>query len=270
MTAELSKGGLLFSDKLLCTTRLGEGLLSNGLLKREPMLNSYKAIADFSNMARLSKIPCYAYATSAVRDAKNRNEFLELLSPLNISVEVLSGEDEGRYAFLAANEGTGTLIDIGGASSQIVTELASKSFPIGCVRAKDFCPIDDFNSARLSLFRWFDEVYKLSYSLEPPFTGVGGTITTLGALIQGQTEFDGDRFLNFSFTAAELDSVLIDLHSMGSRRKDHPLLKRRHDVILYGGLILAYLLERYKIPSLRPSTSDGMEGYAYKLFNSAR
>lgn len=267
MSARVGDSHVAFSHKLLCTTRLGEGLLKTGRLQEQNMLASYQAILHFKQLAKEENLPVFAYATSAVRDAENRNEFLTLLSPLKIDVNILSGADEGRFAFKAIVDTSKALIDIGGASSQLVTQQHSKSFPVGCVRAKDYCAMDDFFKARDALFSWFSSVYSLDYTLPAEAFGVGGTITTLGALLMKQREFDSVALNSFSFTLPMLEELLYQLFEMGDARKQHPLLKRRHDVIIYGGLILSYIMERFSISLIRPSSSDGMEGYALHLLD---
>lgn len=263
MIARRTKSGVCFSDKLRSTTRLASGLLTDGYLKAEPMLQSVQSIAYFCSLAAKENCPVFAYATSAVRDAKNRDEFLSLLESLNLPISVISGSDEGRFAYIAACKDGGSLIDIGGGSTQLVTRDNSVSFPIGCVRAKEYCQgIDDFDACKHRLFNWFSTVYKTDFPLPSPVVGVGGTITTLGALLQDQKEYSSSMFDGFFFSQSELALLLRHLFDMGENRKHHPLLQKRHDVIIPGGMIVLYLMQAYELPSLSPSDIDGIEGFA--------
>lgn len=261
-TAQSTKHGVSFSDKLRCTTRLATGLVQSGLLQAEPIINSYRAISGFCELARADGLPVYAYATSAVRDAKNRDEFLSLIKPLGMNVSVLSGPEEGHYAYLAACPNGGSLIDIGGGSTQLVTQDSAKSFPVGCVRARDYCPAKEYLQMKDKLFAWFSSIFDRNTPLPAPIVGVGGTISTLGALLLGQKSYDGTMFGNFSFSAEMLDELLNNLCVMGDNIKDNPLLVKRHDVIIQGGLIVLYLMNTFDIASIRPSEVDGMEGFA--------
>lgn len=260
--------GTAFSQKKLITTRLASGQAADGTLNAKRLIDTISAIRYFAEEARSKEFPILAYATSAVRESRNRTEFLSLASDVaGVDVRILSGEEEGRFAHLGATGGNGTLIDIGGGSFQIVTEHTSVSFPIGCVRAKDRCPSDDPELLRAQLFPWMDSVCTLPRTIPFPVTGVGGTVTTLGALLLDQTEFDGASLCNATVTKATLCDLLHRLFLLGDARKEHPLLKRRHDVILQGGTILSYLMEHLGIDSLHPCNRDGMEGIAEDALN---
>lgn len=127
--------------KLVITTRLGSGLAQTGRLDEERMEKSISVISALASNARHSGYIPFAYATSAVRDASNKAEFVNRLKQkCGITVDVLSGEREAQYAFEAAcnsSDGCSALIDIGGASMQIAEAKSKVSYPIGCVRGKD-------------------------------------------------------------------------------------------------------------------------------------
>jgi len=104
---------------------------------------------------------------------------------------------------------------------------------------------------------------------EPPL-GVGGTITTLALLNDGKTEFTpwtGETPLEF----LDLCACLQSLDSRGgAERAKIPLLKDRYDVILHGGVILLYLLERLHAARVMATLSDGLDGYAAYLLETLR
>lgn len=114
--------------KLVITTRLGSGLAQTGRLDEERMEKSISVISALASNARHSGYIPFAYATSAVRDASNKAEFVNRLKQkCGITVDVLSGEREAQYAFEAAcnsSDGCSALIDIGGASMQIAEAKA--------------------------------------------------------------------------------------------------------------------------------------------------
>lgn len=252
--------------KLTSTTRLGKGLDATGNLAPEPMAATVEACRRFCDMAEAAHAPVYAYATSAVRDAKNRQDLLDALKQAcpELSVFLLSGEEEGRLAFSGAMGGTeGTLLDIGGGSAQVVTPNWAVSFPTGCVRARDICPEDALPRMRDVIYTWLNGRVALPDAVSAPFRGVGGTITTLGALLLGQSQYDGSRLKELRITPELLNSLLLRLSALGDEgRARMPLLIRRHDVILQGGLILAWFMERLSIKVLTPTDRDGMEGFA--------
>ena len=252
--------------KATCTTRLGKGLDETGCLSADSMLATLDACRRFCDAAENDAVPVYAYATSAVRDAGNRREFLDSLKAIcpELGIHLLSGELEGRLAYRGAMDGaSGTLLDIGGGSVQVVTDEWSASFPTGCVRAKDICPEDSLSRMRDSIYTWLNRRISFPGQVCSPFRGVGGTITTLAALLLRQENYDPARLPDLLVTPQLLNSLLLHLSSMGdAERAKMPLLQRRHDVIIQGGLILAWLMERLSIKSLTPTDRDGMEGFA--------
>ena len=249
--------------KELATARLGQGLLETGKLQEASMNRAVEAVANFYNKAQSLGLCAYAYATSAVRDAANQNEFLSRLHAIcPVPVEVLNGEAEGRLAYLGAG-GHGTLLDIGGGSAQIVTVSGSTSQPTGCVRARDLCPQEKPEEMYKILSPWLEEYWGDFPVVPAPCFGAGGTITTLGALLAGQTAFDGQKLAPITLDA--LISVLDVLHFHLQRGNAPVLLGQRKDVILQGGCILRFFMEKLSLPCLQPIDRDGLEGYAAYL-----
>lgn len=256
--------------KDICTTRLGKGLDKTGYLSREAMEATLIACRRFCDRAEAAGSPVFAYATSAVRDAQNRQELLDVLKDVcpDIQVFLLSGEEEGRLAYAGAMGGqAGTLLDIGGGSAQAVTPHWAVSFPTGCVRAQDLCPEDALPRMRDVIYTWLNDRVTLPGPASAPFVGVGGTITTLGALLLQQSRYDGSQLSTLRLTPELLNALLVRLSALGDeRRSQMPLLVRRHDVILQGGLILSWFMEALHIKSLTPTDRGGMEGFAGWLY----
>ncbi len=272
-------------NKHVFTTRLAEGLAETGELSQPRILQSLLVIrsvhAEFAAQGFFS----YAYATSAVRDASNGREFITSVEEIigKGHARILSGEEEAAFAQQGADpEGTHTIIDIGGGSTQIVRAHSRESWPIGCVRAKDLAPFDDLvmisNALNPILSGIFgsQEIHSRSdipsipvdkRRIETDLIGVGGTITTLALLCEGTDHFipwqNEKRIELFALRA-----VLNALDAMGdTEREKVPLLKDRHDVILHGGVILQFLMERLNHTSIGATLSDGLDGYAYHLFH---
>jgi len=256
--------------KEICTTRLGKGLDKTGRLSPVSMAETVKACRLFCDKAQAADARAYAYATSAVRDAVNRQELLDAVKAAcpEMQVFLLSGEEEGRLAYEGAMGGqVGTLLDIGGGSAQVVTPTWSVSFPTGCVRAQDLCPEDALERMRDVIYTWLSGRVSLPGSASAPFVGVGGTITTLGALLLQQERYDGSQLSTLRITPELLNALLQRLSALGDeKRAQMPLLIRRHDVILQGGLILSWFMENLSIKALTPTDRGGMEGFVGWLF----
>ena len=133
--------------KALNTTRLGEGLADKPFLKAEAIERSAKAVCDFYAKALAEGAEkVFAFATAAVRTAENRALFLDKVEEdCGLRIEVISGEEEAEIGILGAlGNADGGVIDIGGASTEIVIKnagemLYKKSVNIGVVRLKDRC-----------------------------------------------------------------------------------------------------------------------------------
>ena len=256
--------------KDICITRLGKGLDKTGRLSPVPMADTVAACRRFCDKAEAAGSPVFAYATSAVRDALNRQELLGALKDVcpDMPVFLLTGEEEGRLAYAGAMSGqAGTLLDVGGGSAQAVTPHWAVSFPTGCVRAQDLCSEDALPRMRDVIYTWLNDRVTLPGPASAPFVGVGGTITTLGALLLQQSRYDGSKLSTLRLTPELLNALLIRLSALGDeRRSQMPLLVRRHDVILQGGLILSWFMEALHIKFLTPTDRGGMEGFAGWLY----
>lgn len=249
--------------KQLVTARLGKGLTETGLLSPDSMSAAIEGITAFYTH-HIGLMPVFAYATSAVRDAANKDVFLQRLhAQCPVAVEVLSGELEGKLAYLGIG-GQGSLIDIGGGSAQLVYAKGSVSRPTGCVRAKDICPSLPIEAMKAILYPWLDARWDSFPPVSAPYYGVGGTITSLGAYMAGQTRYDGQALS--PICGDSLDSCMHRLYENIACNAPLPLLGQRREVILQGGVILSYLMERLSIPQLTPLDRDGLEGYAAYLF----
>ena len=271
--------------KRVYTTRLAEGLAESKMLSQARILQSLLVIrsvhAELSSQGFLS----FAYATSATRDAINGQAFITSVEEIIGAghARILTGAEEATFAQQGADpDGGHTIIDIGGGSTQIVHSASRESWPIGCVRAKDLAPFEDLSMITDALYPILSGLFGMptddlsdrsvrsgeKQRASEELLGVGGTITTLALLCEGQTDFipwqGGKRIELFALRA-----VLNTLNSMGdAERARVPLLKDRHDVILHGGVILQYLMERLHSTRIHATLSDGLDGYAMHLFHT--
>ena len=262
MLGAMENGRAVSLGKTLCTTRLARGLDETHRLQPDRMADSLNAIEEFCRKAQSFGVPAYLYATSAVRDAENRDAFLaKIKERTGRDTMVLSGEEEGRLAYHAATSGTGTVFDIGGGSLQVVTPKQAMSFPCGCVRAKERCDASDPEILERELFDWMDRATSVPKSVQPPVYGVGGTISSIGALLAGQLQYDIAHLSDI--TLQSLDDLIRKLSEVPeAERMRHPILLERGDVILQGAMILRYMMVRTHTDLVRPSDRDGMEGIA--------
>jgi len=275
-------------SKHVYTTRLAEGLIDTRRLSQARMMQSLLVIRSVFTEAAEHGYECYAYATSAVRDADNGAFFARETEQIlgEGRCRILTGEEEAAFAQRGADPtGKRTILDIGGGSTQLVRASSRESWPIGCVRAKDLAPFDDLklimDALRPILSSLFGEpqqddrpdaqsveAIRRNQSAAP--LGVGGTITTLALLCEGKSEFthwDGEKSVEFLDLCATLQTLS---NMTGGERAEIPLLKDRHDVILHGGVILLYLMERLHTTRVFATLSDGLDGYGAYLFETLK
>jgi exopolyphosphatase / guanosine-5'-triphosphate,3'-diphosphate pyrophosphatase len=262
-------------------TRLGEGLDADGRIQREPL---DRAIDAFSGMAdeakRLGVRAIAAVGTEGLRQATNADEAIdEVWRRTGVRIKVVSGEDEGRLAYLAVRAGLppadGSVVgfDTGGGSSQfsfgdrdhIVERF---SVPVGAVRFTEAFGLDKAVSAET-----IDEakgaiaadLNRLDGRASPDtLVGMGGAVTNITAVQHGLARYDPDVVQGSVLDVAELDRQ-IDLYrsrDADGRRGIVGLQPKRAEVILAGALVVRTVMD--KLGKDRLTVSD--RGLRHGLF----
>ena len=129
--------------------RLGQGVDENKVFHPDAINRTLLAVKSFKEIIDKNKVDKIRFcATSATRDAANRNLFIDgVRDILNIQVEVIPGEEEAALSFTGAtyqlDQGSGPflVVDIGGGSTEFVygdkKVISAKSVNIGCVRMSE-------------------------------------------------------------------------------------------------------------------------------------
>lgn len=258
--------------KTLNTTRLGEGLAASSRLKPEAIVRTAAAVSQFrARAAEEGASEIRAFATAAVRSSENGKEFTALVESMcGLKVEILSGEKEAEIGILGAlGDRDGSLIDTGGASTEIIvrksgTVIYEKSVNIGVVRLKDRCGADG-----KELFAAASEAAE-EYGNVPfvsPVCAVGGTATTLAAVLLGMREYKPSEITGTVISAQTMGELASRLTGMTAAEiaRLPGVPAGRADVLGGGAVLYSVLMNRLKIPALIVSDSDNLEGYA-KLY----
>ena len=268
----LADGKVLY--KTLETTRLGEGIAFSPVLQSEAQARTAQAIASFVARAEnegAKKI--YAFATAAVREAENRNDFLSLvLNTSGICLEVLSGETEAALGMSGAlKNADGAVLDVGGASTELAVRIGGKtaykkSVPVGVVRLKDVCGRDMariIETCERAAYEFGDAAEKLK-NVNRNVTAIGGTATTLGAIKADLKEYDGNKVTGVFISGEEMGGYAKNLLAMPVEEiEKFPCMpKKRADVIGGGAAWLYVLMRRLDLPFIVISDEDNLEGYA--------
>ena len=256
--------------KSLNTTRLGEGIAQTGCLTCAAVERSALAVAEFYERALQEGAErVFAFATAAVRSAKNRELFLERVKTLcGLNVEVISGEEEAEIGILGAlGNSDGGVVDVGGASTEIVVKkqgslIYKKSLDIGVVRLRDKCGRDK-NALETMALSYAKEYGKLPVDT---LYAIGGTATTLAALKLGLQEYNSELVTGAVITMSEMELLAEKLSALSVEEiAALPCMpKGRADVLSGGAVLLSALMNELNVKKLIVSDRDNLEGYAIK------
>lgn len=260
--------------KEVITTRIGEGLERSGWLRPEAINRTLNCLETFVDiMRRHQASERVAAATSAVREAANREDFLVLAEErTGMHIEVLSGEREGELSYLGAKAGLGlkgspVLVDVGGGSTEVIHQrrgIKTVSIPVGAVRAWEA----DWDKAEVQS-RLAAELPDNLGSKSSPLVLVGGTVTSLVAIKKGLTVYDPAQVQGEKLTLAEITAYhdRFDKLSLDERRALPGLQPERADIIVKGTLILKCLMELMGREEALVSDSDLLDGLIWTLHN---
>ena len=243
--------------------------MADRLLQAQPVARTIAAIERFCGEARASGAETiYAFATSAVRDARNREALLEPVKHLcGVEIDVIPGQIEAELAYMGAAEGRrACVIDIGGASTELVAgEGAVRravSLQVGAVRLKERCGQD--RAAAEALLTELFEAQKAGFSAwnDAPFWGIGGTLTTLAAMQQELKIYDEKRVHGYALTHETVLDWVDKLWDLPVEQRVFPGLKpTRADIIAHGALIAERFLAAFGRAQIVVSTGDNLHGY---------
>ncbi|GAB2930223.1 Ppx/GppA phosphatase family protein [Rhodococcus aerolatus] len=292
LVAEVDASGPLRDlHREMRVVRLGQGVDATGELAPEAVERTRLALVDYAaTIAGLGAERVRMVATSASRDARNRDDFVAVVrETLGVDPEVITGDEEARASFagavgdLDAADGPFVVVDLGGGSTEVVTGGADGvtgafSADVGCVRLTERClPDDPPTAAQVATARGVAEaelgraLAAVDVSGARTWVGVAGTMTTIAALALGLETYDPDRI---HLARVPLDRVLAvcdELVAMPrtARAALGPMHPGRVDVIGGGAVVTAVLCralaERAGITDLVVSEHDILDGIALGL-----
>lgn len=261
-------------------TRLFAGL-QNGALTEQSIRTSVEAVAELAAAARADGAQqLYVFATSAVRDAANGRAFTERAQEAcGAPVEIMTGEEEAVLSYIGASDGGACgVIDIGGGSTEFTLGegeriLGAVSLQMGAVRMNGEEPIRSMSGYRATVERCAamiraDAQALLRYPPRKLWAGVGGTMTTLGAMQKRVPLFDAGACEGMTMTLDEVAGWGRRLaeRSLPERRQIVGLMAHRADIIPSGIAILEASMRCFGIEALRLSAHGNMDGYLKKKF----
>jgi exopolyphosphatase/guanosine-5'-triphosphate,3'-diphosphate pyrophosphatase len=275
--------------------RLGQDVDATGRLAPEALERTRAALADYAATARGAGVErVRMVATSATRDAANRDDFFEMVRrTLGAEAEVISGEEEARLSFTGAvadldpAQGPFVVADVGGGSTEVVLGewdgvraevIAARSVDVGCVRITErYLHSDPPTAAEISAAeRFATETLEQAFAEVPvakarTWVGVAGTVTTLSGVAQRLPEYDPERLHLSRMSGEQVHATAAKLlaSTREQRAADPVMHPGRVDVIGGGALIVRVLAEqlhaRAGIDELLVSEHDILDGIALGL-----
>ncbi|MCB1263350.1 MAG: Ppx/GppA family phosphatase [Mycobacterium sp.] len=296
LIADRAGGRLQDLHREMRIVRLGEGVDATGRFAPQALERTRAAMVDYAELLREHSVrKLRMVATSATRDAANRDEFFAMTATVlgqvvpGAAAEVITGAEEAELSF---NGAVGELdpatapfvvVDLGGGSTEVVLGThdgvqASYSADIGCVRMTERClhsdpPIaDEVGAAREVVRERLGEALRVvPVQRAQTWVGVAGTFTTIAALAHHMTVYDSEAIHLSRVRFADLLDVCDRLISMTREQRAAlgPMHEGRVDVIGGGAIVVqelaAALAQRAGIDELVVSEHDILDGIALSI-----
>jgi exopolyphosphatase/guanosine-5'-triphosphate,3'-diphosphate pyrophosphatase len=285
LVADVDGGGsdapLTTVERLMRITRLGQGVDAARRLHPDAITRTADVLREYGGVIRdLAATRVRATATSAARDAVNREEFFDAAgSALGTRPELLSGDEEAGLSFLGATaelDGGAPylVVDIGGGSTEFVAGTEKPegaiSVDVGCVRiTEQFLHSDPPAAEELSQAVSVVRDHLADVDREVPgaaaartLVGLAGTVTTMAAIELGLPEYDRGPIHHFRLTRAAAEDVFRTLATEpASKRRHNPGLEAgRVDVIVGGALVVVSIMRHWAFDEMLVSEADILDG----------
>ncbi|MER7948986.1 Ppx/GppA phosphatase family protein [Streptomyces sp. NPDC096079] len=278
-------GELIELDRRMTIVRLGQGVDRTGRLAPEALERTFAACRAYAEVIReLGAARVRFVATSASRDAENRQDFVDgVVEILGVEPEVITGDQEAAFSFTGA---TGELhgddrrlvVDIGGGSTEFVVGNkdveAARSVDIGCVRLTerhvrhDPPTAEEADAIRADVRAALDLAAEtVPIDTAETLVGLAGSVTTVAAIALGLPEYDSEKVHHSRITAAQVAEVTERLlASTHDERAAIPVIHPgRVDVIIAGALVLREIVERVGAREVVVSEHDILDGIALSV-----
>jgi exopolyphosphatase / guanosine-5'-triphosphate,3'-diphosphate pyrophosphatase len=286
LIADISNGKFHEVVRDMEIVRLGQGVDQTKSFHPDAIARTLSATEKFSSQIKSKGVEKIRFcATSATRDATNRNIFIDgVREILGVEVEVIPGEEEAALSFMGATKelrqsvAPFLVVDIGGGSTEFViggTEVsAAKSVNIGCVRmserhlnqqppssAQIHAAITDIDLAIAEAAK------AVPITTAQTLVAVAGTATTVAAAALELSSYDRHTIHLSRISADKVYKVAAMFQQLS---KDeiaklgymHP---GRVDVITAGALVLSRVMAATGATEFVASESDILDGIAWKL-----
>jgi exopolyphosphatase/guanosine-5'-triphosphate,3'-diphosphate pyrophosphatase len=260
--------------------RLGEGMQETGRIASEPAARTAEALRLFRDMIKFDRIShVLPVATSAVREAANRDEFLSYIERnTGFRFKVLSEQEEAIYSYIGALQSTciptALFFDIGGGSLELVyTENYSikriKSYPLGALRLTQMFGKSDgsfskkaYGRMRRHVEQTLPGVDDLGLSPDTELVGVGGALRAIARYDQEVIAYELDKIHNYRMEYSDVSSISEDLYRMGPEKIESvkAIGSNRIQTIIAGSTAITILMQKMGLENIIVSAQGLREG----------
>jgi exopolyphosphatase/guanosine-5'-triphosphate,3'-diphosphate pyrophosphatase len=265
--------------------RLGSGSSDYESIEDEAMDRGIACLKRFKTLADSHKAEIHAIATSALREAGNKEVFVKRAKKeVGIKIEIINGHEEARLIYFGILQGLPVfkkrilMIDIGGGSTEFLVGeggniLYSQSVKMGAVQLtekyfrKDPIELTDVQKSRFHIEALVLPLIREIHQWKPDLViGSSGTITSIGSMILAKRSEKRDRLNGFEFTISELKRIRDELNTSNTikkRLKIPGLEEKRVDIIVAGSLILEEIFLQLNLKKMTISDFALREGIVY-------
>ncbi|MDQ3191225.1 MAG: phosphatase, partial [Bacteroidota bacterium] len=280
---------ILYSSKT--PVQLGKGGINKQLITSDAINRGVETIGCFlQRIAIYNVAKIYAYATSAVRGAKNGKEFTDKIkNEFNLDINIISGDKEAELIYygvklgVSLNEEVSLIMDIGGGSTEFIIcnkyqIFWKKSFDIGAARILEtFQPSDVITlQEKENIETYFDkELQELFHAIElyqaKVLIGSSGSFDTFAEIIAHKfyTPSIVENITEYTFNLPDFFNIHEQL--LNSTKEERLLTKglipMRVDMIVIASVFTNYILKKGDISKLRLSAYSLKEGVLNEVIN---
>ena len=265
--------------------RLGEGVSKTGLISKEAMQRNIEVLAEFMKMAEDENVnEIIALGTMCLRVAQNSELFLKKVkAKLGLDIQIISGSEEARLSYLSVlsfmkqTSGKVVVFDTGGGSTEFIFGNGVSyenriSVNLGAVYpTEEFLLSDPVTDSELQkmqdhLKRIFLD--RISGQKADYLIGIGGTVTTMGAVMHKMIKYDPKIIHGSEMNLGEVNKQmnLYRNKTIEERKQIMGLHPKRADVILAGAGIIKMIMEIFEADSLIISDRGLRHGLMYDRY----
>ncbi len=268
-------------------TRLSAGVDATGRLAPDALARTFAVLGEFRGLMDVLRVRRgMVVGTSAIRDAANRDEFVEGAHEITgIQVRVLDGQTEAEFSYDGATSGLEAdprvtmIVDVGGGSTELAARfdgvLHAVSMQLGCVRVTERALGRDAvtESRRLAAQAMIDDAIDAAVSSDPRLgsvadgvrlVGLAGTVATLVQLDLGLAHYERAAVHHHLVRRTTVQVWRDRLsHETPEERLAHAgMVHGREDVLVAGLMVLDAVMARVGADELLSSESDILDGVA--------